>query len=452
VDKIGSGTFQYRMMFVTGLVWAADALEVMMLSLIAHVLRCEWGVTDVGIASLTTVVFAGMGIGSPLFGVLGDRFGRKTSCLIGSAFLVFYGFLSAAAPNFKLLLILRFFVGLYVGSLPQAVVINNELTPSQYRAKGFLALCLAWNVGSIISILLSWATLPYFGWRVFAVASAIGPLVFLMMQWLLPESPLYLYSKRRNRDAESVLANIARVNKVELGEWRLKMQSTTMETSSTEISISGFRDLFSPELRLTSILISYLQFYGALSYYGVILLAPSIISGEACSSSSHADLGSCSANQCHTFTNVHYLELLGITMAEFLGVTAALLLSDSCGRKKMLAFLCLFVAGFTVGSGICASGNLFQVIVLFGARGFSAGNTELVILYVSEVYPTDLRSRGVGFSFFWFRLGAMVTPYLAQVLAFSSTMATVTVYGVLGLLAMVASLLLPRETVGRELE
>ena len=46
----------------------------------------------------------------------------------------------------------------------------------------------------------------------------------------------------------------------------------------------------------------------------------------------------------------------------------------------------------------------------------------------------------------------MLTPYLAQVLAFSSTLATVTVYAVLGLVALVAALLLPRETAGTYLQ
>ena len=51
-----------------------------------------------------------------------------------------------------------------------------------------------------------------------------------------------------------------------------------------------------------------------------------------------------------------------------------------------------------------------------------------------------------------YRIGAMITPYLAQVLANISPLATVTIYAVLALLAMVASLLLPKETAGRELK
>ena len=60
-----------------------------------------------------------MALGSPVFGHLGDRFGRKVSVALGSFFITFYGLLSAAAPTFPFLVALRFLVGVYIGSLPQ---------------------------------------------------------------------------------------------------------------------------------------------------------------------------------------------------------------------------------------------------------------------------------------------------------------------------------------------
>ena len=57
-----------------------------------------------------------------------------------------------------------------------------------------------------------------------------------------------------------------------------------------------------------------------------------------------------------------------------------------------------------------------------------------------------------GLAFFWARLGAIVTPYLAQVLSPISLVGTVSVYTVVGLLAAVAAAILPTETAGRDLE
>ena len=57
-----------------------------------------------------------------MFGHLGDRFGRKVSVTLGSFFVAFYGMLSAAAPNFSFLVVLRSLVGFYIGSLPQVAI------------------------------------------------------------------------------------------------------------------------------------------------------------------------------------------------------------------------------------------------------------------------------------------------------------------------------------------
>ena len=59
IDRIGLGTFQYRVMLVTGVLWMGDALEIMMLSLIGQNLKCEWDVSDLQEASLSPLVFAG---------------------------------------------------------------------------------------------------------------------------------------------------------------------------------------------------------------------------------------------------------------------------------------------------------------------------------------------------------------------------------------------------------
>ena len=47
----------------------------------------------------------------------------------------------------------------------QAVVVMNEFTPSKFRAEAYLSSCLFWTGGCLISILLSWALVPLFGWR-----------------------------------------------------------------------------------------------------------------------------------------------------------------------------------------------------------------------------------------------------------------------------------------------
>lgn len=53
--------------------------------------------------------------------------------------------------------------------------------------------------------------------------------------------------------------------------------------------------------------------------------------------------------------------------------------------------------------------------MLFVARGIIAGVFQAAYVYTPEVYPTSLRAVGVGACSAMARLGAMVTPYVAQV-------------------------------------
>lgn len=90
-------------------------------------------------------------------------------------------------------------------------------------------------------------------------------------------------------------------------------------------------------------------------------------------------------------------------------------------------------------------------LILFLARGVIAGLFQAAYVYTPEVYPTALRSVGVGGCSALARLGAMCTPYVAQVLFQTSVWSAVSVYGIFAILASIACLLLPYETRGTDI-
>ena len=76
VNALGFGKFQIILSFVTGLCWMADSMEVMILSILSPALHCEWGVSQLNQALLTTVVFIGMMFSSAFWGHVSDKYGR----------------------------------------------------------------------------------------------------------------------------------------------------------------------------------------------------------------------------------------------------------------------------------------------------------------------------------------------------------------------------------------
>ena len=98
---------------------------------------------------------------------------------------------------------------------------------------------------------------------------------------------------------------------------------------------------------------------------------------------------------------------------------------------------------------VCISNRATLTVILFFARAIISGVFQAAYVYTPEVYPTYLRAVGVGVCSGMARFGAMVTPFVAQVVVQKSINAAVGLYGSISLLAMIASLVLPIETKGR---
>ena len=88
----------------------------------------------------------------------------------------------------------------------------------------------------------------------------------------------------------------------------------------------------------------------------------------------------------------------------------------------------------------------------FLARMFISSQFSLMYLYTMEVYPTVIRAIAVGSASSMARIGAMITPYLAQVLIKKTFVGTIAVYGAATTIAAICAFLLPIETRGRELK
>ena len=73
IEAIGFGVFQLRLTLFAALVWVADAMEMMMLAVLAPAVQCLWSLSSYQEAMITTVVFVGMMLGSSPYGFICDR-------------------------------------------------------------------------------------------------------------------------------------------------------------------------------------------------------------------------------------------------------------------------------------------------------------------------------------------------------------------------------------------
>ena len=88
-------SLQVLLTVVCGMIWFADAMELMLLSTLSLILHCQWQLSGVEEAMITSVMFLGALIGSIFWGVVGDTFGRQRA-MVGMTIVSFLsGVLSA---------------------------------------------------------------------------------------------------------------------------------------------------------------------------------------------------------------------------------------------------------------------------------------------------------------------------------------------------------------------
>lgn len=327
----------------------ADAMEMMLLSILAPALHCDWLLNEWQKASITTVVFCGMMLSGAIWGKLCDMYGRKTCLILCTLFTFYFGALSALSPVFVWILILRGLVGFGIGGAPQAVVLYAEFLPSQHRAKCVILTNIFWSIGAVLEVLLAILVMPTLGWRWLLGFSAIPLLVFSVFCGWLPESVRFLLSSGQNKAAQDTLERIAKENKTSLPEGTLKAGK-----------VDGRRghlvDLLAPEHRRTTLLLWFIWFSNAFSYYGIVLLTTEMFQiGNACQATqaNKQQISPFCYLRCLTYDD--YVDLMYTTFAEFPGLFITMAIIELLGRRKTMAVEFIGFSFFTFLLNICAS-------------------------------------------------------------------------------------------------
>ena len=177
LDHLPLSAFHYKMLCVNGLAWAFDAFDVGIITFVVAVLTKDWGLSTGEVGILLSSGMFGMIFGAFLSGPLADRFGRKAvfkwTLLIFSIFSLF----CAIAPNFWLLVVCRFFVGVGLGGeTPVVTSLLGEFIPSKDRGKVQGLLNCFWALGWIAATAVSYYLIPTIGWRWAFVAGALPAL------------------------------------------------------------------------------------------------------------------------------------------------------------------------------------------------------------------------------------------------------------------------------------
>ncbi|MDE3154473.1 MAG: MFS transporter [Acidobacteriota bacterium] len=440
LDRLPWTPLHTRITMALGIGWLLDSFEVNVIGNVLGVLQRLWHLTSVQASALVTVWLVGIMIGALLFGYLADRFGRRRLFVLTLLLYATFTVVSAVSPGYWAFFVFRFLTAIGVGAEYSAVnAAIGEMIPARYRGRASATVMNFWPLGSILAAVLSLFFLnllpPSIGWR---LAFGLGAIIALFTIWVrtaIPESPRWLLGRGRAADAEAIVGQI----EAGAGSFPPAAGGGAAGDAAPGFGAQLRRLVSRHPARLA--LGSLLDFSEAAGYYGIFAFLPLVV------------LPAVHVRE----PDVPWFFLIGNVGAVAGGLLAAWLL-DRAGRKTTVTgFYVLAAISMLVMGRATLSGNARWVLAAFIVANLCAtGSWIAAYPTFSEIFPTSLRSTGIGFSVAFGRIGAALAPPLLVMLA--ARVSVMTAFGVLaafwtiGALAMVPWCLWGPEGRGRPLE
>jgi MFS transporter, putative metabolite:H+ symporter len=385
-----------------------------------------------GYASLIAATFVGMFIGTQWLAPLSDYFGRRTVFTFALVWYCVATFVMALQSSDVGLVIWRFLAGIGIGV--EFVTIDtylSELVPKERRGLAFASVSLIGTTAYPITAFLAWAFVPHApfgvdGWRWVAIIGASGAIVAWFLRLALPESPRWLAQHGHPEEADRITRMIEM--RVESQSGRALPPPQALD-DEIERSTGSFREIFRPPYLQRTLMLIVFQILQVVGYYGFTSWVPTLLLAQGIN-----------VTRSLAYTVV-------IAAANPLGALAATQFADRCERKWQLAFASLGIAVF--GLAFSQQRTALGIMVVGSMIAFS--NTVLAYAlhaYQSELYPTRVRARAVGFTYSWSRISTVFVGFMiAWCLGNYGTVGVFTfVAGAMILVFLIIAVLGPRTT------
>jgi putative MFS transporter len=375
-----------------------DVMKPATLGFVVPGMRFEYSLSSSAVAVLPFVALLGTTVGSFIWGILADIYGRRATILLAS--VVFMGTsICGTMPSFAWNIFMCFLMGVGAGGmLPVAYALLAEIMPTRHRG---WCLVLVGGIGSIggyfaTSALSAWLQ-PYFGWRIMWLINLPLALVLIVVSPLLQESARFLQSMGRLQEARDTLARFGISVEESIG------RSSLRQTTPPNVSVEK------PKLLGLTFALTLTAFCVGLVNFGVLLWLPGSLMREGRSVGAASELiARSSLLAAPTVILVAWLYSVWSTKR-------TLVLTIAVTSLGLVAILLRDLNHLP----LLSSPVLAVVLLIVGTSGI----ISVLLPYSAESYPIKVRGRATGWVAGFSKGGGL----LAQGL---STMALVPALGV----------------------
>lgn len=390
IDKAPVTGIQVSVVAVCFVLNMLDGIDVLAVSFAAPPITNEWSLSASAMGSVFSAGLIGMTLGAMFLATYADRIGRRNMLLLCVLMVASGTALTALVNSLYQLITLRVVTGLGIGSMLASLTsMVSEYMPARRRNLGISIMVGGYPLGAIFGGFLAAWLVPTFGWRsMFAAFGAITAVMFPIVL-ALPESLHFLVQKRPARALE-------KLNKV-----LIKLRHSPLEElppAEEEHVAPGVGALLTAGRRSSTLRLWTAFFMTFLTLYFLYSWIPKII----------VDSGLPLEKGIYTSIALNVGAIIGVIslgyLADKLGLAALTLIYLVGAAAAMLIFAfsptligLLLVVTFFIG--------------LFIQGGFSG-------LYSASarIYPTEVRTTGVGWAIGAGRTGAIIGPFVGGML------------------------------------
>jgi putative MFS transporter len=413
----------WRLMIVLSAALVIDIMKPASLGFVTPGMAMEYQIDHATVALLPFSALCGTVVGSFLWGLLADIYGRRASILLSSVMFVGTS-ICGAMPSFWWNVFMCFMMGAAAGGLlPVANALLAETMPTRHRG---WSLVLVGGIGatggyfaaSALSALLQ----PIFGWRIMWFLNLPTGMILIALSPFLPESARFLQHIGRLVEARAVLA---------------KFGAVSLAAGDVDEDAGGHAPLPPTGFAGTTVALTLLALSWGLVNFGLLLWLP----GELVAEGNSVALSS---------AIIARSTLLAAPMV----LVAAWLYSAWSTKGALLTMAALTGLGLgalmlrsTGALPVLASPVLPIVLLILGASGV----ISMLLPYTSENYPVRVRGRATGWVAGCSKIGGLAAQALSALALVPAIGFAAALIAVPTILAMLLILKFGRETRGRDL-
>src|SRR5213596_1803582 len=176
--------------------WTLDAFDFFLLTFVIVPMAHDFSTSVADLGYAITITLAMRPVGAFIFGLLGDRFGRRLPLMIDIVFYSLMELLTAFSPNYTVLLVFRALYGIGMGGewgLGASLTMESLPVDSRGLFSGILQ--QGYMFGYLFAAAVYGIVFPIFGWRALFVVGALPALLVIYIRAKVPESPAWLRQK-----------------------------------------------------------------------------------------------------------------------------------------------------------------------------------------------------------------------------------------------------------------